>query len=234
MSGPGPVTIADPKAAVTTASFSAPGDYVLRVVADNGTSKVTSTLAVKVELPAPRAALPRRHQAPLGHRPLLGVAHQGAHHVLDSALHRADRTHGHPPRARRRRHRQLRRGRQGPARRAARRAQGLRVLERVGAPDRRVDLPGADGGSTGRPGNHRGAEEAARDPRGLGPEESWRLSIPTATCRPPSRCATWPCRPGHPRVAAARGRAAGRPFSAGTTRAMSPATSSSRLSTTTR
>jgi len=57
VSGPGTVAFADPTAAVTTAVFSAPGDYVLKVVADNGTSKVASTLAVKVELPPPPVQL---------------------------------------------------------------------------------------------------------------------------------------------------------------------------------
>ena len=53
VSGPGDVTFADPKAAVTTATFSTPGAYVLQVTADNGTSKASSTLSVQVELPPP-------------------------------------------------------------------------------------------------------------------------------------------------------------------------------------
>lgn len=53
VSGPGTVTFADPTAAVTTAKFSAVGDYVIQVVADNGTSKATSTLNVTVEYPPP-------------------------------------------------------------------------------------------------------------------------------------------------------------------------------------
>src|SRR5207247_16918 len=44
-------------AAVTTATFSAPGAYVLQVTADNGTARATSTLAVKVELPPPATQL---------------------------------------------------------------------------------------------------------------------------------------------------------------------------------
>jgi hypothetical protein len=56
-SGPGKVTFADPTAPVTTATFSAPGDYVIQVTADNGTEKVSSTLAVKVELPPPATQL---------------------------------------------------------------------------------------------------------------------------------------------------------------------------------
>ena len=34
--GPGTVTFADPKALITTATFSAPGTYVLKLTADNG------------------------------------------------------------------------------------------------------------------------------------------------------------------------------------------------------
>ena len=56
-SGPGTVTFADPTAAVTTATFSDTGEYVLGVTADNGTSKASSTLVVKVELPPPAAQL---------------------------------------------------------------------------------------------------------------------------------------------------------------------------------
>jgi uncharacterized protein len=57
VSGPGTVAFADEAAAVTTASFSAPGEYVVQVVADNGTAKAASTLAVKVELPPPPTQL---------------------------------------------------------------------------------------------------------------------------------------------------------------------------------
>ena len=57
LSGPGDVQFADAKAAVTTATFSTPGIYVLQVVADNGTAKASSTLTVKVELPPPATEL---------------------------------------------------------------------------------------------------------------------------------------------------------------------------------
>lgn len=56
-SGPGDVIFADPKAAVTTAMFSTPGNYVLQMTADNGSAKAVSTLAVKVELPPPTLQL---------------------------------------------------------------------------------------------------------------------------------------------------------------------------------
>jgi len=60
-SGPGTVTFADPKAPVTTATFSAPGAYVLKLTVDNGQSTVTSTLNVTVELPPPSSHLDPVH-----------------------------------------------------------------------------------------------------------------------------------------------------------------------------
>ena len=65
VSGPGAVTFADDKAAVTTATFSTPGTYVLQVAADNGETRAASTLTVQVELPPPATQLApvvtRRH-----------------------------------------------------------------------------------------------------------------------------------------------------------------------------
>jgi DUF1680 family protein len=52
-SGPGKAVFADPKALITSASFSVPGPYVLRLTADNGQSKAASTLTVLVETPPP-------------------------------------------------------------------------------------------------------------------------------------------------------------------------------------
>jgi len=57
VSGPGAVTFADANAATTTATFSAVGEYVLRVSADNGETTAASTLRVKVELPPPAKQL---------------------------------------------------------------------------------------------------------------------------------------------------------------------------------
>ncbi|HEX5069822.1 MAG TPA: hypothetical protein VFV78_06360, partial [Vicinamibacterales bacterium] len=51
VSGPGTVTFGDANAAVTTATFSANGEYVLKVVASNGAGTAESTLTVKVEAP---------------------------------------------------------------------------------------------------------------------------------------------------------------------------------------
>jgi DUF1680 family protein len=56
-SGPGRVTFVDPKVLVTSASFSAPGVYVLEMTATNGPESATSTLTVKVETPPPAKQL---------------------------------------------------------------------------------------------------------------------------------------------------------------------------------
>ena len=55
VSGPGTVTFADPAAPVTTATFSAPGSYVLKLALDNGETRADSTLTVKV-VPEPEMA----------------------------------------------------------------------------------------------------------------------------------------------------------------------------------
>ena len=57
VSGPGKVTFADAKAPVTTATFSAPGNYVLQLKAENGLTKAVSSLNVKVETPPPTTHL---------------------------------------------------------------------------------------------------------------------------------------------------------------------------------
>jgi DUF1680 family protein len=56
-SGPGEVRFVDAKALITTATFSTPGAYVLRLTVDNGQSKATSTLNVSVETPPPAKQL---------------------------------------------------------------------------------------------------------------------------------------------------------------------------------
>jgi hypothetical protein len=56
-SGPGAVSFADPAALVTTATFSAPGRYVLKLTVDNGQSTTSSTLNVTVEAPPPATHL---------------------------------------------------------------------------------------------------------------------------------------------------------------------------------
>ncbi|MGA3098285.1 MAG: beta-L-arabinofuranosidase domain-containing protein [Bryobacteraceae bacterium] len=56
-SGPGAVVFADPKSLVTTATFSAPGEYSLKLTADNGQATALSTLNVTVETPPPARQL---------------------------------------------------------------------------------------------------------------------------------------------------------------------------------
>ncbi|MCX7974429.1 MAG: glycoside hydrolase family 127 protein [Candidatus Aminicenantes bacterium] len=52
-SGPGEVNFADPKSPVTTATFSSPGTYVLKLTADNGQTTASSTLKVVVDSATP-------------------------------------------------------------------------------------------------------------------------------------------------------------------------------------
>lgn len=51
--GPGTVTFADAASLMTTATFSIPGSYVLRLTVNNGTSTVSSALVATVETPPP-------------------------------------------------------------------------------------------------------------------------------------------------------------------------------------
>lgn len=52
-SGPGPVTFGDPKALATTAAFTVPGPYTLRLTASNGETSASSTVEVVVEKAPP-------------------------------------------------------------------------------------------------------------------------------------------------------------------------------------
>jgi DUF1680 family protein len=56
-SGPGSVVFADPKSAVTTASFSVPGAYVLKLSAEAGPARAFSTLTATVDSPPPSSPL---------------------------------------------------------------------------------------------------------------------------------------------------------------------------------
>jgi DUF1680 family protein len=56
-SGPGNVAFADANAAVTTAAFSEPGNYVLKLTAEDGGLSDASTLNVKVDTPPPAKPL---------------------------------------------------------------------------------------------------------------------------------------------------------------------------------
>ena len=56
-SGPGSVTFADARSPVTTAAFSAPGAYVLKLTADSGSARASSYLKVAVDTPPPSTPL---------------------------------------------------------------------------------------------------------------------------------------------------------------------------------
>jgi uncharacterized protein len=56
-SGPGAVNFADATSLITTATFSTPGAYVLKLTADNGRTVASSTLNVLVETPPPAKQL---------------------------------------------------------------------------------------------------------------------------------------------------------------------------------
>ena len=56
-SGPGEVRFEDTRAPVTTASFTAPGAYVLKLTANNGQTTSASVLNVSVETPPPAKQL---------------------------------------------------------------------------------------------------------------------------------------------------------------------------------
>ncbi len=56
-SGPGTVTFADPKALATTATFSAPGSYVLKLTVKTGETTASSTFNVAAETPPPEKQL---------------------------------------------------------------------------------------------------------------------------------------------------------------------------------
>jgi len=56
-SGPGEVRFEDPKSLITTATFTTPGAYVLKLTADNGQTKNSSVLNVSVETPPPAKQL---------------------------------------------------------------------------------------------------------------------------------------------------------------------------------
>ncbi len=99
-SGPGKVTFADPKALITTATFSTPGAYVLKLTADNGQSQSR----FDAECPgrdsaSGQAARRRLHEELQDQQPALERARQGADRQLDSALHRPDQPHRHRSRA---------------------------------------------------------------------------------------------------------------------------------------
>jgi hypothetical protein len=98
-SGPGTVTFADPAAAVTTATFSAPGLYVLKLALDNGETRTDSTLTVKV-VPEPAMAnllpiYPRSYRidSPFWSRAAKALIVNWIPHCIDQ-INRTDLTQG--------------------------------------------------------------------------------------------------------------------------------------------
>jgi hypothetical protein len=53
ISGPGPVEFADPSIADTTAAFTVPGTYILRLTASDGQFTVSDDVTIVVEPPDP-------------------------------------------------------------------------------------------------------------------------------------------------------------------------------------
>ncbi len=237
VSGPGDVAFADATAAVTTATFSKTGDYVVSVTADNGTTKATSNLAVKVELPPPPAPLAPVFttsysvNSPFWSSRFKALIVNWIPHCI-AQCNRTDLVQG-----------------------SGSGAGGLDNFVEAGKA-LRGEPHGKHKGYVfsnawvhqtvesiclalmvdpqGDARDHRGAEEHEGDARGLDSEDPRRRSIPTATCRRRSRCATRSpkARP-IPPAGAVRGWSGGRRRIGTTTRATSPATSSSRPSITT-
>ena len=154
-SGPGDVTFENAKAAATTATFSETGEYVLQLTAEKGPLSASSTLTVKVVSPPPADRLDVVYTKKYKIDSPLWNARAKAL-IVNWIPHCIDQINDPNLQAGPGRHRQLRRSGQGPARRAARAPQGLRVLQRLGAPDGRVDVHRADGRSAGRSRDHQG------------------------------------------------------------------------------
>ncbi len=98
-SGPAGVRFGDPKSLVTTAIFAMPGAYVLRLTADNGQAKATSTLNVSVETPPPAKQLdavytkPFRIDSPLWNARAHALIVDWIPHCIDQ-INRTDLTIG--------------------------------------------------------------------------------------------------------------------------------------------
>ena len=156
-SGPGEVKFADANAMITTATFSEPGDYTLKLTAGKGDATSSSTLKVKVNLPPPADRLDvvyTKHYKinnPLWNARAKALIVNWIPHCIDEInstniprgqgdggidnfIEAAKALRGEPHA----------------------RAQGLCVCECLGASDGGGHVHRADGGSAGRSGNHRG------------------------------------------------------------------------------
>ena len=92
-SGPGEVTFADPKALITTATFTTPGAYVLKLTADNGQRERVHAQRLCGNASSGQAAGRRLHQELQDRQPVLERPRQGADRQLDSPLHRHHQPH---------------------------------------------------------------------------------------------------------------------------------------------
>jgi uncharacterized protein len=99
VSGPGTVTFADPAAPVTTAAFSVPGAYQLKLTLDNGETRVDSALNVKV-VPEPKLVdllpiYPRSYRvdSPLWNRTVKTLIVNWVPHCIDQ-INRTDLKQG--------------------------------------------------------------------------------------------------------------------------------------------
>jgi len=98
-SGPGQVAFADARAAVTTATFSAPGAYVLKLTADNGGARAFSFVKVTVDGPPPSTPLaavytkPFKIQSPLWSRKAKALIVNWIPHCIEQ-IERSDLTLG--------------------------------------------------------------------------------------------------------------------------------------------
>ena len=174
-SGPGEVKFADPSALITTATFTAPGAYVLKLTADNGQTKSSSTLNVSVEPPPPAKQLEAVYTKNFKINSKFWNARAKAlmvnwiPHCID-IINRNDVTLGPGGIDNFVEAGKKLRGEAGGL------SQGLRVLERLGAPDGGSHEHRADDRSAGRSRDHQGPREVPRhagrldsqDPGGAG------------------------------------------------------------------
>lgn len=97
--GPGAVAFANPKSLATTATFSAPGEYTLKLTADDGRATASSTLNVTAEAPPPAKQLdavytkPFRIDSPLWNARAKALIVSWIPHCVDQ-IERTDLTEG--------------------------------------------------------------------------------------------------------------------------------------------
>ncbi len=154
VSGPADVQFADPHARGTDATFTAPGDYMVRITARQGSEAAFADVHITVRdfetadwaKRGPHASLPADQS-------ILESADQGADRQLDPALHRRDRS----AQAQRGGNSEPRRGGKEKCRPPRPAARWLSVLERLGAQHARGDVRRSRPRSGGRCGDRAGS-----------------------------------------------------------------------------